>query len=70
MGVARVSVEMIDQKYSEVGNVQDMEKIAIEDRYAYIIKDNKILLNLLYQKIFENTPELDTFAPDNSTNTK
>lgn len=70
MGVARVSVEMIDQKYSEVGNVQDMEKIAIEDRYAYIIKDNKILLNLLYQKIFENIPELDTFAPDNSTNTK
>jgi rare lipoprotein A len=70
MGVARVSVEMIDQKYSEVGNVQDMEKIAIEDRYAYIIKGNKILLDLLYQKIFENTSELNTFAPDNSTNTK
>lgn len=70
MGVAKVTVELVDQEYSQVGNVQDMEKIVIEDRYAYVRRDNQSVLDLLYQKIFENTSELNTFAPDNSPSTE
>lgn len=70
MGVAKVSVELIDQNYSEVGNVKDMEKIVIEDRYAYIRRENQNLIDILYQKIFENSIDLNTFAPDNSPNTE
>jgi hypothetical protein len=47
-----------------------MEKIVIEDRYAYVRRDNQSVLDLLYQKIFENTSELNTFAPDNSPSTE
>jgi rare lipoprotein A len=70
MGVAKVTVELVDQEYSQVGNVQDMEKIVIEDRYAYVRRDNQGILDMLYQKIFENTSELNTFAPDSSPNTE
>lgn len=43
-GVAHVTVEIVNTKYSSLGNTSQMEKIAIDDSYAYVdMKDDKLI---------------------------
>jgi rare lipoprotein A len=43
-GVANITVEIVHSKLSSLGNTSKMEKIAVDDMYAYVnINDNKML---------------------------
>jgi hypothetical protein len=65
-GVANVSIEIVNQEYSEVGNVKNMERVAIQDSYAFVHYDNQTVLDYLYELIFKNE-ELTNASVKNSS---
>lgn len=60
-GVANVQVEIVNQKYSSLGNVSKMEQIRVEDSYAYIDKKNTKLVDEITKLIQFN--ELEESVP-------
>jgi rare lipoprotein A len=65
-GVANVSIEIVNQEYSEVGNVKNMERVAIQDSYSFVHYDNQTLLDHLYELIFK-LEDLKTSSIKNSS---
>lgn len=74
-GVANVSIEIVNSKYSSLGNVKNMERVLVHDIYAYVDKDDESkmrnLLNFIDSKEVEKTNEVveDYTAVQNPVNT-
>lgn len=52
-GVANVTVEIVNSRYSSLGNTKYMDKIAIDDTYAYVNMDDDKLINQLFAYLQE-----------------
>jgi len=65
-GVANVSVEIVHSKFSSVGNVKRMEKIAVDDVYAYVNIDDLNLLDKVYAYL-QNSDQFEAVSEPSET---
>lgn len=68
-GVANVTVEIVDGRYSSLGNTSRMEKIAIDDSYAYVDMNDDKLIDKIFAYL-KDTDQLEATAKvENNTKT-
>lgn len=66
-GVANVSIEIVNSRYSDVGNTNNMDRIFIDGAYAYIDKNDSKTFNDAYEYALSQT---ETSSPNPSTVSK
>jgi rare lipoprotein A len=58
-GVANVTVEIVNSRYSSLGNTKQMEKIAIDNEYAYVDMSDDRLIDQIFAYL-KDTGQLET----------
>jgi rare lipoprotein A len=59
-GVANVSIEIVNPKFSTVGNARNMEKIFVDDTYAYIDRNDVKKMDDLFLYLQETSQLSET----------
>ncbi len=57
-GVANVSVEIVNNKFSSVGNVKDMEKIYVDNMFAYVERLDASKMDAIFEYL-QNTQQME-----------
>jgi len=60
-GVANVSIEIVNQQFSSLGNTKDMDRIFIDNQFAYVKSNDNDTYDRLYSYL-EESLQLATFT--------